>query len=178
MGFRNYAPTGAGVRDTVLVLGGDGTGTPWNGVGPEELSKLFIKSVALDGSDYSKLVLKSELGTSYFELSEEVVGVTKGVFINLGDLATAGNAYVQLREIEYTSENGNRKSWMLASEPSDEGDLVQIDAITAWRIDSTSGEVQIKTRKVYVSKADAESGWTKVDDTEESQKISCVAPGS
>jgi hypothetical protein len=57
------------------------------------------------------------LGTSYFELSEEAVGITKGVFINLGDLATTGNAYVQLREIEYNDGTDGYKAWVLASEP-------------------------------------------------------------
>jgi hypothetical protein len=66
------------------------------------------------------------LGTSYFELSEEAVGITKGVFINLSDLATTG--YVQLRKIEFIKtgyyntgdksvEIDKYSAWVLCSDP-------------------------------------------------------------
>ena len=50
--------------------------------------------------------------------------------------------------------------------------------ITAWQVDSTSGEVQKKTRTIYALEAGTESDWTKIEDTVPSKEISCTTPGS
>ena len=48
-----------------------------------------------------------------------------------------------------------------------------VTAITAWQVDSTSGEIQKKTQAFYSPEVGAESAWTKIDDTQESDYVPC-----
>jgi hypothetical protein len=54
----------------------------------------------------------------------------------------------------------------------------QVTAITAWRVDSSSGEIQKKTQAFYAPEVGSESAWTKIDDTTESKPSSCTAQAS
>jgi hypothetical protein len=49
----------------------------------------------------------------------------------------------------------------------------QVTAITAWQVDGTSGEIQKKTQAFYAPEVGSESGWTKIDDTTESDTTPC-----
>ena len=48
-----------------------------------------------------------------------------------------------------------------------------VSGITDWRVDATSGEIQKKVTPMRVLSVGAESDWTKIDDTQESDYVPC-----